>query len=279
MSNDYWLGARQASLERSQISAPWGAPGAAYSGRSIALANRAFEIYYQSHQRISACTDVSHQNKMFRSLYDAARAGWGLGVDDLEEAFQHLTANGGRWTDSATRNYYGGPQKVFPGALTEGPVSCVNFLNAVDSKMTELKGILDRYRTQVQNLNQAQQRDDWRTVGTVLTEVKNWGERAQPFLWWAPNVEQRLGSAVTFVGALSNIQSGLTTYANSIGAGFDTRTAAAIGALRTAVGWVPVLGDFYGGAIDMIPGLATWFRGLVQDYCRRIDAAAAGRPY
>ena len=28
------------------------------------------------------------------SLYDAARKGWGIGVDDLEEAFQHLTDNG-----------------------------------------------------------------------------------------------------------------------------------------------------------------------------------------
>ena len=276
MSNDYWNGTRQASLERSQISASWAAPGVAYSGRSIALANRAFEIYYQSHQRISACDEANHRTQMLNSLHDAARSGWGRGIEDLEEAFEHLTRNGGRWTDSATSNYYGGPQKVFQGALTEGPVSCVNFLNAVDSKMTELKRILEQYRTQVQRISQAEQQDDWTTVGNVLTQVKDWGERAKPFLWWAPNAERHLGTTVTFAGALSNIHSGLTTYTNSRGAGFDPRTSAAIAALRTAVGWVPVLGDFYGAAIDMIPGLTIWFRNLVEDYCRRIDAAAAG---
>jgi len=251
----------------------------AHSARSIALANRAFEIYYQAHHRISACAEANHRTSMTNSLHEAARTGWGLGVDDLEEAFQHLDLNGGRWTDSATKSYFGSPQKVFQGALTTGPVSCVNFLDAVDSRMTELMGILEHYQTQIQSLDQAQQDDNWETVGTVLTQIKDWGERAAPFLWWAPNVQQKVGTAVTFTGALSNIHDGLTTYANSIGAGFDTRTAAAIGALRTAVGWVPVLGGFYGAAIDMIPGLATWFRNLVDERCRRLNAAAEGQPY
>jgi len=272
MSNDYWDGVRQASLTREQITASWAAPGVAYSGRSIELANRAFEIYYQANRRISDCTSADHRARMLASLRDAARSGWGTGVDDLAEAFEHLEQNGGRWTDNGTQNYYGGSQKVFQGALTTGPVSCVNFLNAVDSKMSELKDILERYRGQVQRLSDAQGRDDWRTVGTVLSEIKDWGERAKPFLWWAPSVQRRLGTAVTFADALSNIHTGLTTYRSAVGAGFDNRAAAALVALRTAVGWVPVLGSFYGAAIDMIPGLLIWFRGLVDDHLRRIDA-------
>lgn len=280
MPNDYWNGTRQASLTRGQISAPWGAGD--YSANRIALANRAFEIYYQAHRRISACTNGPHRNQMLTSLHDAAQTGWGLfdGVHDLEEAFEHLTDNGGRWTDSATGTYFGGAQKVFPRALTEGPVSCVNFLNAVDSNMSQLRGILERYTAQVQQISEAQRQDDWRTVGIVLSQVKDWGERAKPFLWWAPSTVQRpLGLTLAFVEVLSHIHSGLTTYANSIGAGLDSRTSIALGALRTAVGFLPVLGDFYGAAIDMVPGLRAWFQGLVQDRCRRIDAAARGRPY
>ena len=274
MSNDYWDGVRRAMLTRELITPSWAAPGVAYSGRSIELANRAFEIYYEANQRISACTSASHRDQMLASLHDAGRSGWGTGVDDLEEAFEHLESNGGRWTDNATSNYYGSSQKVFQGALTAGPVSCVNFLNAVDDKMSDLREVLERYRGQVQRLSAAQEQDDWRTLGTVLSEVKHWGERAKPFLWRAPNVERRFGVAVTFAAVLSNIHSGLTIYGSAVGAGFDRRSTAALAALRTAVGWVPVLGTFYGDAIDMIPGLAIWFRGLVDDYVRRIDAAS-----
>lgn len=279
MPNDYWSGIRQATLARAQISAPWGGPGVEHSGRSIALANRAFEIYYEAHRRISACPDRDHRALMLDSLHEAARSGWGVGVDDLEEAFQHLADNGGTWTDAQTAPYSAGPEQAFPGTLTTGPVSCVNFLKAVDSRMAQLKAILERYRGQVHDISQAQQRDDWSTVATVLSQTRDWGERAKPFLWWAPSVERGVGTVVTFVGALSNIQAGLTTYANSVGAGLGGGAAAALGALRTAMGWVPVLGDFYGAAIDMIPGLRAWFVGLVREHCRRIDAAAAGRPY
>ncbi len=273
MSNDYWDGVRQASLTRQQITASWAAVGVEHSGDAIALANRAFEIYFQAHQRISDCTNAAHQGQMLESLRDAATTGWGTGIDDLEEAFEHLVQNGGRWTDNATENYYGGPQKVFQGAqITTGPTSCVNFLDATDSKMSDLKDILEQYRGQVRRLSEAQGRDDWRTVGTVLSEIETWGGRAKPPLWWAPNLQRSVGTAVTFADALSNIHTGLTTYGSAVGAGFDNRTAAALVALRTAVGFVPVLGSFYAAAIDMIPGLAIWFRGLVDDHLWRIEA-------
>ena len=78
---------------------------------------------------------------------------------------------------------------------------------------------------------------------------------------------------------LGNIHTAAAMYTNSHAAGFDPRSATALTALRTAVGSVPALGDFYGRAIEMIPGLATWFRRFIQERVRRLDAAAAGRPY
>ena len=279
MSTEYWLGNRQATLQRDQVRADWGRPGTEHSGTAIALANRAFEVYYTARRNINACTDSSHKNAMLQKLEEAGRSGWGIGVNDLEESFEHLERNQGIWTDGSTSNYFGGPNKIFPNALVTGPQGPVNFLKAVDANVEELRRILDRFNQQTQQLAQAQQNDNWTRIGDITGEIQTWGERAKPFLWWAPNAEQRLGQVVSFAGALSNMHTALTTYTNSRSAGFDSRTSAAIAALRTAVGWVPVLGEFYGRAVDLIPGLATWFRGLVQDRGRRIDAAAAGRSY
>ena len=277
MPTAYWEGTRQAQLTRSQVTASWGRPGVAHSGTSIGFANRAFEIYHSAHQSISRCSDYGHQRQMMSSLHDAARTGWGLGVDDLEEAFQHLDSNGGRWTDNATKSYFGGRNKVFHSTLVTAPVSTVNFMNAIDSRVAELRTIMNRYHQQARTLSRAADGHQWAQVGTGLGEIKSWGERAKPFLWMVPTVQDRLGQAVSFTGVLSNIHSGLNTYGLSIRAGFDSDTATAIAALRTAMGWVPVLGDFYGRAVDLIPGLRVWFQGLIRDYCRRIDRAASGR--
>lgn len=279
MSNVYWNGQQQARLEPHQVSAAWGRPGVPHSMTAISLANRAFEVYYSAHSNISANSAAAHYSQMLKSLHDAARSGWGRGVSDLEESFEHLSENGGRWSDNNTKNYYGGPNKIFQGALVTGPEGPVNFLKAVDDNIEKLRGIYTRYGSQVQDLSTALSADNWTRIGQVLGDIKNWSERAKPFLWWAPAVEQRLGQTVTLANVLGNIHTAATLYANSRSAGFDPRSAAALTALRTAIGLVPVLGDFYGKAVEMIPGLANWFRGLIQERVRRLDAAAAGRPY
>ena len=276
MSNPYWSGAQKAHLTPAQISAPWGRPGKAHSLRSIAFVNRAFEIYYEALQRIGRCPDPEQARQMLASLHDAARTGWGFGVSDLEEAFEHLHDNRGRWTDKATKNYYGGPNKVFQGAIIEAPVSIVNFMNAVDARLKELRRVVDRYHQQVRDLENAQRQDDWTRIGRITWEVKRWGERAKPFLWYAPYVQTRLGQVVSFAGALGRIHTGLTMYTRAQQAGFDRDAAAGLAALRTALTWVPVLGRFYGKAVEMIPGLVTWFRGLIEDRIRRLERAAAG---
>jgi hypothetical protein len=246
---------------------------------AISLANRAFEVYYSAHVGISANSTAAHYSQMLTSLHNAARSGWGRGVSDLEESFEHLSANGSRWSDNNTKNYYGSPTKIFQGALVTGPEGPVNFLNAVDANIETLRGIYTRYGSQVQDLAGAVSSDNWTRIGQVLGDMKTWGERAKPFLWWAPAVEHRLGQAVTLADVLGNIHTAATMYTNSRSAGFDPRSAAALTALRTAVGFIPVLGDFYGQAVEMIPGLANWFRGLIQERVRRLDAAASGRPY
>ncbi len=276
MSNPYWNGVQKAHLTQEQVTAAWGRRGTPHSLTAIAFVNRAFEIYYDAMQKIQECPDHAQATLMFKELRDAATEGWGFGISDLEEAFEHLHANRGRWTDGATRNYYGGPNKVFHRAIVTAPVSIVNFMNAVDSRMSRLRTVVQNFDRQTRELARAQQAEDWDRVGKILGEIKKWGERAKPFLWFAPRAEARVGQASSFAGVLSQIHTGLTIYTRSRQAGFSEGMSTAITALRTAVGWVPVLGSFYGKAVEMIPGLATWYRGLIENRIRQIERAAAG---
>jgi len=277
---DYWAGNRLAHLERTDISAGWGS--GSHSGTRIVFVNEVFQFWHDARQNIRSCLDATHKQAMTRELEDAGRTGWGVGLnDDLEEAFQHITNNRGRWTDNYTTNYFGGQNKVFRrGGLVEAPGSVVTFANAVDGKFATLRSAMNDFNQQTQTLDRqlTTSRTDWDTIGTALTQVKNWGERAKPFLWARPRVQARVGTAVSFTNALGNIHSGLTTYTSARRAGFPQGPAAAIGVLRTAVSYVPVLGNYYGGMVDLIPNLRTWFSNLIEQRIRRIDRASRGRP-
>ncbi len=274
MSNPYWDGTRLARLTPKQVTAAWGRPGRAFSLTSIALVNRAFEIYYRALRKIRECPDPEQARQMVASLRDAARTGWGFGISDLEEAFAHLHANRGRWTDNATKNYYGGPNKVFQATIVEAPVSIVNFMNAVDSRMGELRKIVQHYERSVRDMRQARRQGAWERIGRILFEVHRWGTAAKPLLWFSPKVRHRIENVVTFAGVLFRIHSGTTMYYRSRAAGFDDRTAKGLAALRTAMTWVPVLGVFYGQAVEMIPSLAAWMRNLVRNRVLEIERAA-----
>ncbi len=272
MSNSYWKGIKQAKLTRSQITASWAMQGVDHSETRINFVNRVFYIYYQSMANIRSFSDENHKRIMLKELEDAATTGWGTGIDDLEEAFEHLCKTNGLWTDDDTKNYYGGPNKVFNRPLiTDVPTSIVNFADAVDSKMEKLSSVLEDYKKQVQDLEQSYHGKRWKNLGTALKAVKKGGEVVKPFLWFAPPVETRLGQVVTFTKVLSNIHKGLTTYSDATGAHMRD-IAPLLGVIRTTLGWVPVLGNFYGKAVEIMPGLVTNFRTLIEQRVRRLDA-------
>jgi hypothetical protein len=213
---------------------------------------------------------------MTRELEDAGRTGFGFGIDDLEEAFQHIHNNSGRWTqDTSSMTYFGGPNKVFRrgGLISDMPKPFVEFARAVDSKFEVVRNGINNFdqRTQGIQTQLSSHNTNWAEIGTALTEVKSWGERVKPFLWARPRASRAMATTVSFADALGNIHSGLTTYTNARQANFPQGAAAAIGALRTAVGFVPVLGNYYGGMVDLIPNLSTWYTNLIRERVESID--------
>ena len=269
--NDYWIGNRRAHLLASQVTAPWAARRGDGS-HELMMVNRAFQIFFDARRLIRQCPDAQVRAEMTRDLESAARKGAGIGgPDDLEEAFEHLVANHGRWTDAATENYYGDTNSVYPSRLVSGPKSIVNFLDGVDDRMEELREGAENYLEQRGAIQQARRDRRWEVIGDALEEINDWGGRIKPFLWFAPSVESRVEGTLSITGVLSSIHQGLTDYVNFTGRGMTYDQALASIAFKRAIGMVPILGDFYVRAFEMIPNVRDWFVGQLRNYEDRIE--------
>lgn len=270
--NDYWTGIRRAQLHANQVTAAWAARRSDGS-HELMMVNKAFEIFFNSRRLIQQCRDANLRTQMTRDLETAARTGAGFGgPDDLEEAFEHLVANRGAWTDGATESYYGAERKAYSGAaLVKGPKSVVNFLDAVDDRMEKLRECAEEFVEQVRVITGSQRDRTWERVGDALEEINDGGGKVKHLLWYAPSIEVRVEGVLSITDVLSNIHEGLTDYANLTGRGLRPDQAVAGIAFKRAIGMVPVLGDFYKKAFDMIPHLRDWFVQLLGGYLDRID--------
>lgn len=273
--SDYLYARHKAVLTLDQVSADWGS--GSHCATRLDLANTAFDIYYRAMRNIQAVQDPTHRSRMQDKLIAARQSGFGWGVNDLEEAFEHLADNNGTWSDDNTKTYFGGRRKCIARSLiSQSPEAMVNFLNEVDDGMNEMSKVMEEFGEQAELIKRGQRRDDWATIGTALGRVKTGTELAKPWMWTAPATQQWAGRVVSFTDVAGKIHSGATMYTRSRQAGFTSREAAALTAMQTAVGFVPVLGSFYSKAVEMIPGLVTWYRGLIENRVRQIDRAARG---
>lgn len=281
MTTAYWNGTREAHLEANQISARWGHGD--WCGDRIRFANEIFHFWFAARQAINACTNSAQRQAMTRELEDAGTAGTGFGIDDLEEAFDHMDHQGGRWTaEAGSYSYCGGANKVFRsgGIINDLPKPFKTFADAVDAKFQSVRNATRHFDEATQSIDRqlASRQPDWDQIATALGQIKDWGERAEPFLWTRPRTAAAVRTTVSFADALGNIHAGATSYVQARQAHFPHGVAAAIGGLRTTVGFVPVLGTYYGAMVDLIPTLHTWYTNLIQQRVDRIDRASSGRP-
>ncbi len=295
MGNKYWDGDEHAVLKKEDVSASWG------SGhpRRIDAANRAFCIWYHGQKTLSENVTSKSWSLMFKSMNDCGRTGWGFGVSDLEEAFDHLIKNNGKWTDNNTANYYGGKGKSYKwGLISDVPEGCANFLTAVDNQLPKLKKAITEYQKScqaLQTIKLTKSPSDWEKVKTHVDNIKtsiDYG--VKPLTWIMPatitahlpinsntlprmnNIEDladgiysRAGKAVTFLDTVGKIHDCMTIYVDATKAfDGDRRVGVAFAALSYALTFVPVLGGFYGAIVQKIPGLVIDWKDFMDDYHR-----------
>ncbi|MEQ9408898.1 MAG: hypothetical protein RIK87_14270 [Fuerstiella sp.] len=74
------------------------------------------------------------------------------------------------------------------------------------------------------------------------------------------------GNLVTFTKVWGYVSGALTDYQK-----LKRHDMEAFVPLKFALRFIPILSDFYGRAIDAIPGMKKWFTAFMQQYIRRVD--------
>ena len=299
-NNQYWNGATHAVLVRERVSAKWA--NGNHSATRIDAANRAFCIWHYARRTLRDSPTQPHRDKMYRTLTECAKEGWGKGVSDLQETLDHMDRNNGHWSDANTKQYFGGNGRSYQRALIELPEGCANFLAAVDKKLPEMRKVMEEYQSCCQALqalkpSPAQSTSDWERIKSNIDAIKTAAERAQSLLWLGPAVvnatvprtpsglraAQRIEAfadtasphvekAVGYVEVVGSIHDAMTVYADATQAlNGDRRAGLAFAALSFAMTYVPVLGGFYGTIVQKIPGLINNWREFIGDYTQRFD--------
>ncbi len=189
--NIYSEGAQQASLSRDQIQAGWGRGDGA--GARIRVLNEAFRLYHRYRNRIErlARRDWGTSWAMLRELEDAGDTGWDSGVQDLDDAFQHLIKNSGQWTDQSSRAYWGlNEPSVYRVQVLDAPAAAANFLAAVNGKLKRLGDLAAEFRYTAQALLDPD---------VKLRKLRDIVNRAAALGWLAPAPPAQLTTPVSLM--------------------------------------------------------------------------------
>ncbi len=290
MTNKYWNGDEHAVITAGMDMTEW--------NRDVA--NRAFCIWYHGQQTLYENIGSPHWTEMYKSMRDCGKTGWGMGVQDLDDAFKHIESNNGAFIDLDAKNYYGGSGKAYNNGIIKTVTSCANFLSAVDDKLPKLQIAMKEYQSKCQALNTlklSKQESSWAQVKTNIDLVKKSADRVKSLLWLMPgtietfvpakystninirNIEDladsassRINKSVKFLDVLGNVHDSLTVYVEATEAfDGDERMGLCFAALSYSMTFLPVLGGFYGAMIQKIPGLVKNWKSFMADYTYRID--------
>ncbi len=300
MSNIYWNGEKHAELKREDVTADWINQGGS-STRGLEATNKAFCIWYNGVQTLQS----AYSSEMEESMTECATSGWGMGVDDLEEAFEHLVTEGGKWTDdtSSSQTYNGRGIYVSNKAI---PPSATNFLKAVDKLTEELSPALQVYSRLSESIKflandlfdngLSTDNSKMNMIKMHIESINNEAKKIKPHMWITqplidpiplapkklPNfakmskfadridpsdaVIHRMAKPVKFIDAVDKIDKSLKMYIKASTTFGDEKVGMAFAGITFALTYVPILGGFYGRMVSEIPGLADNFKQFMFDY-------------
>lgn len=287
----YWEGSARARVTESDIEASGIRDATLSLPYTVRAMNTAFRIFHDARRLVSGVSDWDSKRPMIQELEDAARTGWGMGVDDLEEAFGHLVANDGKWRDDAgtglAATKLGGAGREV-GVTIVVPDSIAAFLGALESKKETLQDQLQKVKdgaslavrsVETRVADQALPRvntNAWKRMGQGLKQVNRAHEGVKALLWLAALDEHsaaqltsaRIGSILSAIG---KVRSAVQNLDNAYAAGYGAGESAAFAAIHEGLGAVPVLGSYYQSAFGLLPGVTVGMTNIVQ----KRDALAA----
>ena len=304
-NNDYLFGKFHAVLTENTVHADWGSDSNA--ALRVDAANRAFCIWYHGQKSLDDAIGEPHWDKMWKTMHECSKSGWGLGVSELRESFWHYASTGGQWTDDNTTTYNGKDGKAYKRRVTNMPEGPANFLKAVDERLPTLKTTLQKYQESCKAMSRIapDTTSDLEKMGKHLGDIKTYAERAEKMMWMLPGavqakvpnteagwdavrrVEEFADNATTWatrsvkiLDVVGKITDGVKVYADASAAlGGDRRAGLAFAGIHYAMNFVPVLGTFYGTFISKVPGLITAWTEFVSNYHNRLDRASRGLDY
>jgi len=228
--------------------------------------------------------------------------GWG----DLNTAFKRLGRDGvnrNQWRDGYTLEFKGAtPKGVIIGAKKSfwkgnivAPAAAVEFMSVMDKHIQEFSSLTQAHIKQSQIVINAANDParNWELLNRSLSFIDSNAEKASQFLWLAPTIisTNSKGAAFSrkaapyiqrgdsFLGVASKISGYATRILNADNefvkykrTGMSTEDAVGMVALKSALGCLPILGNFYAEALDLIPGMKKWFQQIVKGYTDRIDS-------
>ena len=93
-------------------------------------------------------------------------------------------------------------------------------------------------------------------------------------LWWSPRIATEVGRGASVLGTLTGLRESMDMYERGLTAGLTPGLSASLVGLRRVMSYVPIVNTLYGSIVEGIPGLAGWYRDLIQNRIDPIEAAS-----
>ncbi|MEO6253860.1 MAG: hypothetical protein ABIO79_11165 [Ferruginibacter sp.] len=260
----YWEGFSRAKIEESEIYCDW--KHDSENSKRIVFMNQILAFWYSARRSGSP-----YQSEIDGMLDDAGTEG--MGSSDFENFlndYERLGFITNKYDD--LRTYFGSSNSLFYHTQIKVPAAFKFFAESIEEKLEPLKGHCNQFNWDVKNLNTLFSQNDWGEIKKVLEKLGKYSENAQKFLWVYPRGNRIVKGFTTYNDALSKIHDGLSDYAMLAHGQGDL----SFYALQKAASFVPVLGSYYGAMVSMLPILEDWFQGVIDNHCRKLDAAARG---
>lgn len=257
-ARDLINGTRLVSLRSDRISAGWGK-----NHQAVRLANRAFEVHFRAMRYLNSILLMDPEqdayDKLLKSIKTARIEGWGWGVDDLQDGFQHYADCFPKldWSDDTTEQYYVKKSYGMFDANVRGPKCCVNFLDAIESQAKSSASSFVMMSSVMHEAKNASDGGDWESFRAASTEIQKLEAKIKPWMFLAPTtVKNSTGRIFKYTDAFEKIFDVATRYADlRYGKNRNSADAAGLIILQEAASVLPILGGFYSGAIGIFVNL------------------------